>query len=94
MPSCDNNEKLVEIDQKVLEKYAGKYTFPDGSVIDIVKENNFLILKNPDFVLLPISQTKFIVEDTKGYLEFKDSASVVEFYVPWSKKTFIAKKVK
>lgn len=75
----------VKLDDKTLEKYAGRYQLPPPTVWEIKPENGALIVKTPSQMLklLPESETKFFVENSEDVkVTFKlDEKGVVTGFV-------------
>ncbi len=71
----DNPKKIdmAEIKEEDLQKYMGNYRFAWGDMA-INREANFLVMESPNwgiYRLLPVSDTKFIIEDMESPLEFE-----------------------
>jgi len=78
----------IQLPADTLMQYTGHYKFNYTERITIVKEKENLILKSPtlgDYRLLPLSPTKFLVEDREIPLSFKfnpGGRTVVTFQLP------------
>lgn len=86
----------VKLDDKTLEKYAGRYELSPNVVWEIKHENGALIAKTPSqtLKLLPESETKFFVEnseDIKITFQFDDKGAVSRFAIFQSIERFARK---
>jgi hypothetical protein len=66
--------KAVEIDPKTLDAFVGSYEFGPGAVATVTKEGNALMWKGgrrPKVRLLPLSDTRFFVEESGVEMTFR-----------------------
>ncbi len=73
LPDNPKKIELFDIPETKLKTYMGNYRFAWGDMA-INREVNFLTLESPSwgiYRLLPVSETKFIIEDMESPLEFE-----------------------
>jgi hypothetical protein len=66
--------KAVELDPKALDAFVGSYEFGPGAVATVTKEGNALMWKGgrrPKVRLLPLSDTRFFVEESGVEMTFR-----------------------
>ncbi|UCE47084.1 MAG: serine hydrolase [Phycisphaerales bacterium] len=65
---------IVRLDSSTLDRYSGEYIFPDDYIAQIKKDDGNLLISSPGagtFTLLPLSPTRFIMEDTDAPVSFE-----------------------
>ena len=65
---------VIAMDSSVLDKYVGEYRFPDDYTARIKKVNGHLLIDSPGagtFTLLPLSPTRFVMEDVNAPVSFE-----------------------
>ena len=77
-------EKIIQVDPVILDKYVGKYRLNDNIVVTVTKENNKLFAQptNQDKVeMLALSETNFIVMEINAKITFlKDQNGKVTMF--------------
>ncbi len=75
---------IIKLDSSILDKYVGEYQFPDNYIAQVRKVNGNLLIDSPGagkFTLLPLSETKFIMEDVDVPVSFEVSDGGKALYV-------------
>jgi len=65
---------MVELDSSTLDRYSGQYRFPDDYIAQIKGDDGNLLMSSPGagtFTLLPLSPTRFMMEDTDAPVSFE-----------------------
>lgn len=67
------NDKVVELDKSVLQRYLGKYQLNPDFIVTITSENDKLFAQatnQPRFQILPLSDKEFTVKEVNARLTF------------------------
>ena len=76
-------EKIIEIDPSILDKYTGKYKF-NNMVLSVTRENNKLFVEptgQPKLEMEPVSETDFVIKEINAKISFvkEESGKVNKF---------------